>query len=494
MRYPIRSVVRFVVHTLLFLGLLQTSPALGETQKQVAGSGHALSFNGNHLATLVGPTALDLTADSRLTLEAWIRRTSNTPYWQVVLTKGSSGEEYGLSVSGDRTLQFELGENWAGRGLETSNGVVPFNTWVHVAGVWDGSTMRVYVNGVYQGVTPYSSPVTATDDPFVVGAANLDDIYEEWYGQIDEIRLWNVARTEQEIHSASATALIGDEPGLVAYWNFDEGAGQIASDVTSNGYDLNLGLVDTPDSRDPAWVLSNIPSFMPAVESEGRIRFDANAYPCSATVSIELLDRDLSDATATVSLSNLNGTDMETVVLARGTTGIAFYSGEMALSQSSAVSEDGVLQAEDGNALYLVYDDLDTGDGTPGMATATASIDCSPPGLVDAKVEVSQTLTGHVKIETDEPARLVFRYGLSCAAVDAMETSSEEFQTIHEFHISDLNPSSVYYYQLELTDPTGNHSELDNGGGCFDFRTPTLFPPRILAFTRYSDVPESLST
>jgi hypothetical protein len=54
-------------------------------------------------------------------------------------------------------------------------------------------------------------------------------------GEFDEIRIWNVARSAEEISSNMNRRLTGTEPGLVAYWNFDEGSSSLANDSSGNG-------------------------------------------------------------------------------------------------------------------------------------------------------------------------------------------------------------------------------------------------------------------
>jgi hypothetical protein len=59
------------------------------------------------------------------------------------------------------------------------------------------------------------------------------------------------------------TSLQGDEPGLVAYWPFDDGSGQFATDATGNGQDARLGSTDGVDDQDPVWVVSDSPIIPP---------------------------------------------------------------------------------------------------------------------------------------------------------------------------------------------------------------------------------------
>jgi hypothetical protein len=53
--------------------------------------------------------------------------------------------------------------------------------------------------------------------------------------------------------------LTGDEVGLVGYWDFDEGQGQIVYDLSGNGNDGQLGSTPEVDAGDPAWIESDAP-------------------------------------------------------------------------------------------------------------------------------------------------------------------------------------------------------------------------------------------
>jgi hypothetical protein len=67
-------------------------------------------------------------------------------------------------------------------------------------------------------------------------------LVEYFHGEIDEIRIWSVARSPEQIRAAMSGRLSGREPGLVGYWAFDDGT---AKDQTGNG---NNGVLDG-DSR-----------------------------------------------------------------------------------------------------------------------------------------------------------------------------------------------------------------------------------------------------
>jgi hypothetical protein len=105
----------------------------------------------------------------------------------------------------------------------TSEFVVPLRQWFHLAATFESGSVKHFFNG--QMVAEFDAPeepVPATDDPLGVGWDS------EWeippFGAVDEVRLWNVARSEADI-AATMDAPIGDPvAGLVASWNFDEDA------------------------------------------------------------------------------------------------------------------------------------------------------------------------------------------------------------------------------------------------------------------------------
>ncbi len=487
MRYDIGTVSWITVSLLLTTISNTVSTHAEPPTKQISAAGHALSFAGGHFASIPHQPILNLSSNNQLTLEAWVRRNSEGEYWQMVMTKGFSGDEYGLTVSGDGTLQFELGIVGSYDPLETVDRTLAFDTWVHVAGTWDGTTMRTYINGILLGSQPVSRPTVREEDSFIVGSARLNNPYERWRGQIDEVRIWNIARSEEQIRSSSATGLFGDELGLVGYWAFDDGMGQSAKDSTPNHLDLQLGETPGVDSLDPVWVSSDIPGFQPAAISKGRIEFARSSYPCSSTMTLTVRDSDLIEATTTVVLKSLDNSDMETVTLSAVGDFQGLYSGYIPVGTGAPASENGVLETVDSDAVRATYADADNGNGVSSTATATAIIDCSPPELIDHQIQPSQNLNALIRIESNEPTRLTVRYAPDCGSEVVEETTSSVLSTVHEILIPELNSSTIYHYEIQLTDRTGNRATYDNEGSCYSFRTPTVFPPRILAFTKFVD-------
>jgi hypothetical protein len=90
---------------------------------------------------------------------------------------------------------------------------------------------------------------------------------EYFAGRIDEIRIWNYPRTSAQIHATWDHTLMGSEPGLVAYWRFDEGSGQVAHDSSPFGHHGRLGATRRVEASDPRWAVSDAPLLGPECEA-----------------------------------------------------------------------------------------------------------------------------------------------------------------------------------------------------------------------------------
>ncbi len=153
------------------------------------------------------------------TVEAWARM--ETKGWRTVFSKIANGY-FGYTISYDFNNDkmgagIGTGSSWEGVQSQTGWNL---DQWYHVALVYnaDDSTMYYYQDGDLQGstgVVPFYSTTT-----FKIGN---DEWLEVWDGDIDEVRLWQVARTQAEIQSTMNMELTGTEPGLSNYYNFNQG-------------------------------------------------------------------------------------------------------------------------------------------------------------------------------------------------------------------------------------------------------------------------------
>ena len=88
-----------------------------------------------------------------------------------------------------------------------------------------------------------------------------------FHGLLDDVRLWNVARSPEEIAANYNRLIDPSTSGLVGYWNFDEASGQDIFDATSNNNDGILGATVAVGTDDPTRVLSTAPIPEPATLS-----------------------------------------------------------------------------------------------------------------------------------------------------------------------------------------------------------------------------------
>lgn len=152
---------------------------------------------------------------------------------------------------GQRADRYVMGWELAGvEHLVTGTSVRP-GAWVHLAlvvrPVPAGHDLDLYVDGVYVRTEPGMPGLidSFNDRPFRCGFADVD---------VDEVRVWRVARSSASISSNVGTRISGAVPGLVAYWRLDE-SGQFVIDYAARGHIGVLGNFTTPDFADPTWIL-----------------------------------------------------------------------------------------------------------------------------------------------------------------------------------------------------------------------------------------------
>jgi hypothetical protein len=164
--------------------------------------GGALSFNGsNSWVTVPDANSLDLT---RMTLEAWVRPSSLSA-WRDVLIKEQTGELV-YALYANNPADRPSGIVYIGGELKADGTAkLPLNTWTHLATTYDGSTLRLYVNG-----TQVSSRAVTGSMPASTGALRIggDSLWGEYFnGLIDEVRIYNRALSATEIQTDMNTAL-----------------------------------------------------------------------------------------------------------------------------------------------------------------------------------------------------------------------------------------------------------------------------------------------
>jgi hypothetical protein len=182
------------------------------------------------------------------TIEAWVQR-SGTGFGQT--TDGVGGAIIAKPAEG--TVGSNLASwtlNWSNSGqlfIDVAHtlggtGVIFFAPAVatplarhHVAATFDGATVKLYVDGVMTASQPWAlGNVYYGAESVLIGADNYGaGYYRRFDGAIDDVRIWDHARTATEIANALSCRLTGHESGLVAYWTFDNFD---LTDLTGHGH------------------------------------------------------------------------------------------------------------------------------------------------------------------------------------------------------------------------------------------------------------------
>lgn len=178
---------------------------------------NSLNFEGtNDYVAIPDNDSLDLT--NNYTIEAWIKPNNFTFIGGIV-------SKYHTSASSGFILRLTPGAPYSGitfDELVTANGVLTQGKWQHVAAVKNGSNRYVYINGQQIGLT--GTPLTTANntDSVMIG---VDFATSPRYfdGNIDEVRIWRTARTQDSIVANMNRPISPASTSLVAYYNMNQG-------------------------------------------------------------------------------------------------------------------------------------------------------------------------------------------------------------------------------------------------------------------------------
>ncbi len=169
------------------------------------------------------------------TKEAWISIDAINQTSNIISGSDSSGQNAFWAPNG----VLSAGHNGFWNAVEDSN-VLSLNTWYHVVVSYDYATqtLKLYKDGILiDSNNNVPAPINGND----IHIGSYNDASNLFNGSIDEVRIWNVVRTEEQINGSKNCELQGDETGLIAYYNFNEGldANENAAFTTLNDATIN---------------------------------------------------------------------------------------------------------------------------------------------------------------------------------------------------------------------------------------------------------------
>ena len=234
-------------------------------------------------------------ADTPLTFELWFRPTTMTGK-QNLVSKWLDGSnlEYRLYTSSG-LIRFDMRDSSAQATVSvyTGNQSSLIGTWHHLAVTYDGRGGAMAAAGVTFYIDGVAVPVTRVNNPSYVAMENWttalqigreSSSYQQYNGALDEIRLWNVVRTQAQIQLNRAFELDGTESGLTAYWRLNEGIGATVADDSPADHTAVMfnnptwvagGPMEPPSPDTTSPVISNILASN-LTDSEITVNFDTN--------------------------------------------------------------------------------------------------------------------------------------------------------------------------------------------------------------------------
>jgi len=255
------------------------------------GNGGALTLasnnfnNRDYLAQIIGsridsfpPNAIDLkgTTDrishsmpnglnynQSFTVEAWMNvsdtfATNRKPFFFAGPAGGNNTSDIEFYVFDNTTKTIYLLFNRSGAFRATAqwNNVMLFNQWFHIAVSYDHSAgnATLYMNGVSQGTVTIGSVTQRSNSTIAWGAIDQAGFgtLNGFNDKIDQMRIWNDARTAAEIMSNRNTCMNGTESDLVVNFTADEGSGNTIVDNV-NGVIANIN-----NSTSNTWISGGI--------------------------------------------------------------------------------------------------------------------------------------------------------------------------------------------------------------------------------------------
>lgn len=184
------------------------------------------SFNGQSWVSI--PNHNDLNPTGSISLEAWIKPSAiPADDLGIIIQKWDDNHptakrQYQLAMTDDGIFECYLSNDGRNYPSITSNHNIELNKWTHVCFTYDGYKMKLYINGDFDREVYQSGNIYASDCLVEIGGYVSRGYKNRYFkGEISDVRIWNCARTAEEVKSKMTSRLNGDETGLVGYWKLD---------------------------------------------------------------------------------------------------------------------------------------------------------------------------------------------------------------------------------------------------------------------------------
>jgi fibronectin type 3 domain-containing protein len=354
--------------------------------------GSALSFNGARGTWVTINDAPSLHLTTGITEEAWVQLPTwgnpgiGNQTWQDVIMKGS--DNYYLSAASTFNITEPAGEVMVNgtHAIAYGTGLLPANKWQHLAATYDGTAVRLYVNGVLVTTTPQTGPITTSTGVLQIGGDSA--FGNPLHGLIDEVRIYNTPMSQAQIQADMSTSITPDTQAPTTPTNLATKTIGSQVDLSWTGSTDNVAvrgyLIERQDPGNPSFV---------QIGSTVNTFFVDNTVAAGSTYSYRIRAADwtgnLSTYSTTATVAIPFGIDPQVVTVTPGQT--AQFT---ANSSGTTWSVDGVVGGSAATGT-ITSSGLYTAPSTAGTHTVTGT---NALGVSNAAINVtnySGTTTYH---------------------------------------------------------------------------------------------------
>jgi PKD repeat protein len=196
--------------------------------------GNTLSFNGeNDYVEVSDHESIHL--ENTLTAEVWIQTCTITSQKRQIINKiDENGHGFSLALTGNNVVQLMAGSESEFITIQSTKSI-PANIWTHIAVSIDPQTIILYINGQENTKITHDIKMDLNQSqPLIFGGLSYNPTINSFCGQMDDVRLWQVVRTQSQIESYMHRRLEGNETGLAGYWHFKDNEANDHCDATDN--------------------------------------------------------------------------------------------------------------------------------------------------------------------------------------------------------------------------------------------------------------------
>jgi len=213
----------------------------------------ALQFNGVNNYVSLGY----LSPGNKWTVEAWVKPDVLSYGNKLIAGSGYSNAPWGICMVDSRLAAIYKSASGSSQTLIADNVTITAGVWYHLACAFNGTNIRLYINGQLVKSAIANSNYNTYSYPIIGG----DPGYLNYFsGSIDEVRIWDRERSQSQISYAMNHILAGNESGLLGYWPFNKVNGITVTDFSGNGHNgtINGASFSVNASPSEGWVnLSN---------------------------------------------------------------------------------------------------------------------------------------------------------------------------------------------------------------------------------------------